>query len=306
MRKILIVAALALMNIGAPSVAMAKDNCKQVMGACLNRCFGKYERNDNALVKCSSDCDLAARMCSFSNAGTFNSNEVCTNNRCGQSDGGGPDLQHERSHPKQVNGQAQRTADGGTIMVTPEGKEWVWNGKYNTVATYERNGVIGEYHSVMQGDPDAPSRMVNGKMMKVSDPRYQAEADAAVAKQKAEEAAKQAAQQKAASKQTKGLIEAAKDPNGILKRDGTKIIKEDIDDPRSRSGQNGANSSASKAAANAHSSVANPVSATAGSANAKFKPPASAPVTTAPVNAPVTTPPAAVSGIDRRPGRNAQ
>src|SRR5207244_1786289 len=87
------------------------------------------------------------------------------------------------SKPKQVNGQSQRTASGGTIMVTPEGKEWVWNGKYNLVATYEHNGVIGEYHSVMQGDPDARWRKVNGKSMQESDPRYQAEADAAVKKQ---------------------------------------------------------------------------------------------------------------------------
>ena len=86
------------------------------------------------------------------------------------------------SKPKQVNGQSQRTANGGIIMVTPEGKEWVWNGKYNTVATYERNGVIGEYHSVMQGDPDARWRKVNGKNMQESDPRYMAEAEAAVKK----------------------------------------------------------------------------------------------------------------------------
>ena len=113
---------------------------------------------------------------------TFKAIRECGSNGCDKS-GGGNGSGSGGSKPKQVNGQSQRTADGGVIMVTPEGKEWVWNGKYNTVATYEHNGVVGEYHSVMQGDPDARWRKVNGKNMQESDPRYTAEADAAVKKQ---------------------------------------------------------------------------------------------------------------------------
>ena len=36
-------------------------------------------------------------------------------------------------------------------MVTPEGKEWVWNGKTTTVVLYSRSN-SAVYITVMQGD----------------------------------------------------------------------------------------------------------------------------------------------------------
>ncbi len=76
---------------------------------------------------------------------------------------------------------AHRTADGGIIMVTPEGKEWVWNGKYSPpVVTINRAGyqvVI----TVKQGDPDVTQmRYVNGQLYNIADPKY---ADAIAAEQ---------------------------------------------------------------------------------------------------------------------------
>ncbi len=76
---------------------------------------------------------------------------------------------------------AHRTADGGIIMVTPEGKEWVWNGKYSPpVVTINREGyqvVI----TVKQGDPDVTqTRYVNGQLYNIADPKY---ADAIYAEQ---------------------------------------------------------------------------------------------------------------------------
>jgi hypothetical protein len=82
---------------------------------------------------------------------------------------------------------AHRTVDGSIIMVTPEGKEWLWNGKYNTVIDVRKDltvGTLTQSHSVMQGDPDAPVQLVNGHPIRVSDPRYQAERDAEAAKKK--------------------------------------------------------------------------------------------------------------------------
>jgi len=304
MRKSVIVTLVAA-SLGAfTQSASAKPNCATKWAECYRTAEQvRKDSGDKEAKRVEARCEDLVAICEITGKwgdlpGKFEPGAGTKNSEGGKSTGGGG------SKPKPG---AHRTADGGIIMVTPEGREWVWNGKYNLVARYERNGVIGEYHSVMQGDPDANWRKVNGKNIQESDPRYMAEADAAAAKLKAEQDAKNAAAQKAASKQTKETIAAAKDPNGILKRGGTKITKEDVDDPRGASGQNGANSNASNAAANAHSSVANPVSATAGSAIIKFKPPASAPVTASPVAAPpVTAPPAAVSGIDRRPGRNAQ
>jgi len=201
-----------------------------------------------------------------------------------------------------VNGQSQRTADGSIIMVTPDGREWHWNGKYNTVIDFRNDlkvGTLTQSHAVMQGDPDAPSQKLNGKYIKVSDPGYQAALDADRARKQAEKDARNAAAAQAASKQNKDAIADAKDPGGALQRGGTKIIKEDIDSPPRGSGQsggssNGSSAAANSAAANANSSATNPVSTTAGSANIKSKPPIAAPVTASPVSAPpVVTPPPA-------------
>jgi hypothetical protein len=176
--------------------------------------------------------------------------------------GGTPPIKdaNSGSKPKQVNGQSQRTADGGTIMVTPEGKEWVWNGKYNMIASYEHDGKILEYRSVMQGDPDAPWRAVNGKNMQVSDPRYMAEADAAAAKKKAEDTAKQATLQKISNQQKKNYINGAKGPGGILGRGGTAVRSESSDGP-AWAKKAGASLSASNAGAAVRPSALHPVNA---------------------------------------------
>lgn len=75
-----------------------------------------------------------------------------------------------------------RTADGGTVMVTPEGKEWIWNGKYTSVVRVSRPGYV-ETITVMQGDPDVSIyKTVDGKTYNVADPKYAA----AIAKQEKE------------------------------------------------------------------------------------------------------------------------
>ena len=78
---------------------------------------------------------------------------------------------------------AHRTADGGTVMVTPEGKEWIWNGKYTSVVRISRPGYV-ETITVMQGDPDVSIyKTVDGKTYNVADPKY---AQAIAAKQERE------------------------------------------------------------------------------------------------------------------------
>jgi len=77
---------------------------------------------------------------------------------------------------------AHRTADGGTIMVTPEGKEWVWNGKTTTVVLFSRSN-SAEYITVKQGDPDVSlTKVVNGRRYNVADPAYAAAVAAEQAK----------------------------------------------------------------------------------------------------------------------------
>jgi hypothetical protein len=86
-------------------------------------------------------------------------------------DQGGGSAKGGGSRPKPG---AHRTADGGTIMVTPEGKEWVWNGKTTTVVLYSRSN-SAVYITVMQGDPDVSLRkVVNGRSYNVADPAYAA------------------------------------------------------------------------------------------------------------------------------------
>ena len=102
----------------------------------------------------------------------------CPDNTCPPSGGGGGG-----SKPKKVNGQSQKTADGGTVMVTPEGKEWIWNGKYTSFVRVSRPGYV-ETITVMQGDPDVSIyKTVDGKTYNVADPKY---AQAIAAKQERE------------------------------------------------------------------------------------------------------------------------
>jgi hypothetical protein len=67
-------------------------------------------------------------------------------------------------------------------MVTPEGKEWVWNGKYTTVVLFSRAN-SAEYITVKQGDPDVSlTKVVNGRRYNVADPAYAAAVAAEQAK----------------------------------------------------------------------------------------------------------------------------
>ena len=105
-------------------------------------------------------------------------------------DQGGGSAKGGGSRPKPG---AHRTADGGTIMVTPEGKEWVWNGKTTTVVLYSRSN-SAVYITVMQGDPDVSLRkVVNGRSYNVADPAYAAASQPSRRRPAAPKAAQRAA-----------------------------------------------------------------------------------------------------------------
>jgi len=81
-------------------------------------------------------------------------------------------------------GGTLKTADGRTVipMMTPEGKEWFWNGEYTTVVLYSRSH-SAVYITVMQGDPDVTlTKVVNGRSYNVADPAYAAAIKAEQAK----------------------------------------------------------------------------------------------------------------------------
>lgn len=104
--------------------------------------------------------------------------QACYNKKAENQVHNGP-FQPGRSSSKPKPG-AHRTVDGGTIMVTPEGQEWVWNGKYNTVIdpVPGKTGTITRSHSVLQGDPDAPIQKVGDKYISQGDPGYEAAVEA--------------------------------------------------------------------------------------------------------------------------------
>ncbi len=175
-------------------------------------------------------------------------------------------------------------------MVTPDGKEWSWNGRYNTVATMEtRDGYIAGYVLIMQGDPVVTStHIVNGKRLNDADPNYMAEADAGLAKMKAEKQAKKDEAQKTASQQSKDYIDSAKGRGGILERGGNAIQKEDVDASPSRK-KSGASATTANVDATGNPAAPRPVNppATADAGALKKKP------TTA--STPALPPPAAAS-----------
>jgi hypothetical protein len=194
-----------------------------------------------------------------------------------------------------------RTASGGTLMVTPDGKQWVWNGKYNTVATLEtKDGHIAEYQLIMQGDPAVTStHIVNGKRLNDADPNYMAEADAAAAKMKAGQQANKAGVQKATNQQSKDYIDSAKDPGGVLQRGGTKVLKEDVDVPPSH-GKSGTGSTATSAGASANVATPHPVSPPLAADDRKKKPAASVPVSPPPAAANIGRSPSGSAGLQAR------
>lgn len=210
MRKALI-GVIALMSFGACSAALAKDDpeCRAGHLACGRTCINMTGKN--ASRKCWDDCAIKEAVCEFTDAAVFKPPVSKGNDGGGSGSGSGGG-----SKPKQVNGQSQRTADGGTIMLTPEGKEWVWNGKYTTVVTINRVG-YQETISVMQGDPTVSlTKVVDGRRYNVADPAYAIAIAASQAKVDAAKAQQKAAAQQASTQQKQNYINNAQSPTGIL------------------------------------------------------------------------------------------
>jgi hypothetical protein len=118
-----------------------------------------------------------------------------------------------RGGSRPVGGTLRTDGDNaGTLMVTPDGRKWVWNGKTVTVAVVSKPGYT-QTITVMQGDPAITMRAtVNGVSYNVADPKYAAAL--AAEQQKAAAAASRA--QQSAKRQTQTLINNAQSPTGIL------------------------------------------------------------------------------------------
>lgn len=228
MRKILIfllglasLAAVTGLSI-SPSVAKPALDCSISYSQCNQNCAGSG---------CFIKCQAALQQCQ-GNGPAISSPKSNKQGSPSTADHPGthpppPPLNEESSKPKMVNGQVVKNANGDTIMVTKSGREWAWNGKYNTyVSPASKPGNIISY-SIPQGDPNAPYAKVDGKSIQVSSPQYPAALAAVQAKQNAAEAAQKAAAEKAQA----DLIKGAKAPGGVLQRGGTPIIKEDVDVP---------------------------------------------------------------------------
>jgi hypothetical protein len=168
MRKILFVA-FGLASLGFNQSALAEDACTQTYRGCIRGAMDKAVQGIEA-----DPTGTSTKACTALYV-------YCTGiGRSGvpgptQKQGDGGNAEGGGSKPKQVNGQSQRTADGGTIMVTREGKEWVWNGKYNyNIVTINRAGYTVTI-TVMQGDPAVTEkRYVDGRLYSVADPAYPA------------------------------------------------------------------------------------------------------------------------------------
>jgi hypothetical protein len=179
MRKSFIIA-LGLASVGAlTQSAFAARNCSQESSDCWTK-----------MGDAGYQVEVKANVCSSRAAMCRRENEQQGYNYSGEkivTGGGGS------SRPKPGT---YRTADGGTLMVTPEGKEWVWNGKYNEVVTTNTGYPV--VINVKQGDPDVMlKKWADGRQYNVADPAY----GAAVAREEAKKAAAAAAQ-KATAQQT--------------------------------------------------------------------------------------------------------
>ncbi len=170
MRKAFIIV-LGLVSLGALTqfaFAEQPNNCAEEYAGCAADAMNAM--NGRSLHLCS----MTLHTCVKNNAdrGYNQYGERLASNKESKSGGGGG------SKPKPG---AHRTADGGIIMVTPEGKEWVWNGKYSPpVVTINRAG-YQVIITVKQGDPDVTQmRYVNGQLYNIADPKY---ADAIAAEQ---------------------------------------------------------------------------------------------------------------------------
>ena len=173
MRKVF-VAALGLASLGNclyVQSALAEKSCdtKQIYSDCISKVSNPSSNYRNYCIAQVHKCSLSKPENQVHNGPFQPGRDAPPKGKDGDSKGGA-------SKPKPG---APRTADGGTIMVTPEGQEWVWNGKYSPpVVTINREGyqvVI----TVKQGDPDVfQMRYVNGQLYNIADPKY-AEAIAA-------------------------------------------------------------------------------------------------------------------------------
>src|SRR5712691_6343119 len=179
MRKVLIIA-LGLASLGAlTQSAFAARNCSQESSDCWTK-----------MGDAGYSVEVKANVCSSRAAMCRSENEKQGYNYSGEkiaSGGAGG------SRPKPGT---YRSADGGTVMVTPEGKEWVWNGKYTYVMTTNTGYPV--QIRVMQGDPDVMLvKTVDGVKYNVASPKY---ADAVAKVEEKKKAA--AALQKITAQQT--------------------------------------------------------------------------------------------------------
>ena len=175
MRKVFIAATLGLASLGSSiQPASAARNCLHDAGVCYEKLRGA---GYNTLTTANVCWDRKV-ICERDNAAEgYSPNGT----KVGESGGGGSGPGGSGSGDSKPKPGTPRTANGSTVMVTPKGREWVWNGKYNTVVDYA-NGYVVRSHSVMQGDPDAPMQKVDGKYIRQSDPGYEAAVDAEKAK----------------------------------------------------------------------------------------------------------------------------
>jgi hypothetical protein len=189
MRKFVFVA-VGIISLGAAQQSSAaQKQCEKDLENCLQR-VGAYDNYLDRTCFAVRDACVKAAPFKFGRSDKYPNYE-----RIGR-DGAPVDLGYNRP-PRWKEGESgapgggggskpkpgtHRTADGGTVMVTPEGKEWIWNGKYTSVVRVSRPGYV-ETITVMQGDPDVSIyKTVDGKTYNVADPKYAA----AIAKQEKE------------------------------------------------------------------------------------------------------------------------
>jgi hypothetical protein len=209
MRKVFVIA-LGLAGLGAfvtVQSAFAQPDCEGVFNACMSKGTGTHSSayHDYCTGK-AQECYKRQPINQVKN-GPFQPGRSGSGsgNGSGKGSGGG-------SKPKPG---AHRTADGGTIMVTPQGREWVWNGQTTTVSVVSKPG-YKETITVMQGDPTVTMRAtVNGVSYNVADPKY----PAAIAAEQKRAAAAAAQALKGAAKlvstpQKQNTIGNAQSPGG--------------------------------------------------------------------------------------------
>lgn len=178
MRKFVVIA-LGLAGIGASSqLAVAVQNCESQWQKCLDlaaevRKLAGEAEGEKADVRCDHNINVCRATGKWANLPGKMPPEP-QRDISNTADGVGIGFITGGGGGSKPKPGAHRTADGGIIMVTPEGKEWIWNGKYTTVQTVSHPG-HQEYITVMQGDPNVTlTKVVNGRRYNVADPAYAA------------------------------------------------------------------------------------------------------------------------------------